>query len=241
MRQVLICLFLSTFFLASCGQPDEESHRALSVDKEAAASSRAAAADKQAYVAAPKLEIPFHKEVLDNGLTVIVHGDHKAPVVSINIWYKVGSKDEVPGKTGFAHLFEHLMFNGSENYPGEYFEPFQRSGATDMNGTTNNDRTNYFETVPKGALDMALWMESDRMGHFSGAITQEVLDEQRGVVKNEKRQGRMPLTVRPSIPSPSAPSPIPPLFVDADRFHGGPGQRQPGRCEKVVCGLLPAG
>ncbi|MFC6923306.1 M16 family metallopeptidase [Microbulbifer taiwanensis] len=189
LRQVLICLFLSTFFLASCGQPDEESHRALSVDKEAAASSRAAAADKQAYVAAPKLEIPFHKEVLDNGLTVIVHGDHKAPVVSINIWYKVGSKDEVPGKTGFAHLFEHLMFNGSENYPGEYFEPFQRSGATDMNGTTNNDRTNYFETVPKGALDMALWMESDRMGHFSGAITQEVLDEQRGVVKNEKRQG----------------------------------------------------
>jgi len=187
-RSVLISLLLCTLFLSACGKPEDDSHRALTVDKEAAVSSRAAAADKRAYVEAPKLEIPFHKEVLDNGLTVIVHEDHKAPVVAVNIWYKVGSKDEAPGKTGFAHLFEHLMFNGSENYPGEYFEPFQRSGATDMNGTTNNDRTNYFETVPKGALDMALWMESDRMGHFVGAITQEKLDEQRGVVKNEKRQ-----------------------------------------------------
>ncbi|SDZ87030.1 M16 family metallopeptidase [Microbulbifer marinus] len=189
LRLSALSLLFATLLLAGCGRPDDDTHRALTVDKEAAASSRAAASDKQAYVPAPKLEIPFHREVLDNGLTVIVHEDHKAPVVSVNIWYKVGSKDESPGKTGFAHLFEHLMFNGSENYPGEYFEPFQRSGATDMNGTTNNDRTNYFETVPKGALDMALWMESDRMGHFSGAITQEVLDEQRGVVKNEKRQG----------------------------------------------------
>ncbi|SHE79627.1 zinc protease [Microbulbifer donghaiensis] len=189
LRQSAFALLIASLLLAGCGKPGDDTHRALSVDREAAASSRAAAADKQAYVPAPELEIPFHREVLDNGLTVIVHEDRKAPVVSINIWYKVGSKDEVPGKTGFAHLFEHLMFNGSENYPGEYFEPFQRSGATDMNGTTNNDRTNYFETVPKGALDMALWMESDRMGHFSGAITQEVLDEQRGVVKNEKRQG----------------------------------------------------
>ncbi len=188
LRHAIFSLFLLTLFLSGCGE-GEETHRALSVDREAAASSRAAAADKQAYVEPPKLEIPFHKEKLDNGLTVIVHEDHKAPVVALNIWYKVGSKDEVAGKTGFAHLFEHLMFNGTENYPGEYFEPFQRSGATNMNGTTNNDRTNYFETVPKGALDMAMWMESDRMGHFSGAITQDVLDEQRGVVKNEKRQG----------------------------------------------------
>ncbi|WP_323844697.1 pitrilysin family protein [Microbulbifer magnicolonia] len=189
LRLPLFSLLFAALLVASCGKPEDETHRALSVDKEAAASSRAAASDQQAYVPTPELEIPFHKEVLDNGLTVIVHEDHKAPVVSINIWYKVGSKDETPGKTGFAHLFEHLMFNGSENFPGEFFEPFQRSGATDMNGTTNNDRTNYFETVPVGALDMALWMESDRMGHFSGAITQEVLDEQRGVVKNEKRQG----------------------------------------------------
>ncbi|WP_105103936.1 M16 family metallopeptidase [Microbulbifer pacificus] len=168
---------------------NEKVHKALSVDKEAAASSKAAASGNEAFVEPPKIELPYHKEVLDNGLTVIVHEDPKAPVVAINIWYKVGSKDETRGKTGFAHLFEHLMFNGSENFPGEYFEPFQRSGATDMNGTTNNDRTNYFETVPKGALDMALWMESDRMGHFKGAISQEKLDEQRGVVKNEKRQG----------------------------------------------------
>ncbi|WP_346836783.1 pitrilysin family protein [Microbulbifer sp. SAOS-129_SWC] len=188
LRHAFIGLCLVAFALVGCGE-GEDTHRALSVDKEAAASSRAAAADKQAYVQPPKLDIPFHREKLANGLTVIVHEDHKAPVVSVNIWYKVGSKDEVPGKTGFAHLFEHLMFNGSENHPGEYFEPFQRSGATNMNGSTNNDRTNYYETVPQGALDMALWMESDRMGHFSGAITQSVLDEQRGVVKNEKRQG----------------------------------------------------
>ena len=187
-RRAFLSLLMASLFVAGCGERDE-SHRALTVDREAAASSKAAAAKGEADVEAPKIEIPFHKERLDNGLTVIVHEDPKAPVVAINIWYKVGSKDEKPGKTGFAHLFEHLMFNGSENYPGEYFEPFQRSGATDMNGTTNNDRTNYFETVPVGALDMALWMESDRMGHFSGAITQDVLDEQRGVVKNEKRQG----------------------------------------------------
>ncbi|MEW5248185.1 M16 family metallopeptidase [Microbulbifer sp. 2201CG32-9] len=187
LRTPLFFLLLSSLALSACVEKD--AHPALTVDREAAASSKAAAANDAAYVEAPKIEIPFHKERLDNGLTVIVHEDHKAPVVAINIWYKVGSKDEKPGKTGFAHLFEHLMFNGSENYPGEFFEPFQRSGATDMNGTTNNDRTNYFETVPKGAVDMALWMESDRMGHFAGAITQEVLDEQRGVVKNEKRQG----------------------------------------------------
>ena len=126
---------------------------------------------------------------LDNGLTVVVHEDRKAPIVAVNVWYAVGSKDEKPGKTGFAHLFEHLMFNGTENYDDEYFGPFERAGATEMNGTTNNDRTNYFENVPTPALDMALWMESDRMGHLLGAVTQEKLDEQRGVVQNEKRQG----------------------------------------------------
>ena len=192
-RLVAAVLLVSAFF-SGCNRSDRandatDTHRALSVDKQAAASSKEAARGNEAYVQAPKIEIPYHREVLKNGLTVIVHEDRKAPVVAINIWYKVGSKDETRGKTGFAHLFEHLMFNGSENFPGEYFEPFQRSGATDMNGTTNNDRTNYFETVPVGALDMALWMESDRMGHFKGAISQEKLDEQRGVVKNEKRQG----------------------------------------------------
>ncbi|RMG56001.1 MAG: insulinase family protein [Acidobacteria bacterium] len=136
-----------------------------------------------------EIDIPYQKFVLDNGLTLIVHEDHKAPIVAINVWYHVGSKNEKPGKTGFAHLFEHLMFNGSEHYDDDYFKPFEQVGATEMNGTTNADRTNYFENVPVSALDLALWMESDRMGHLLGAITQEKLDEQRGVVQNEKRQG----------------------------------------------------
>ena len=135
------------------------------------------------------VDIPHTKYVLDNGLTLIVHEDHKAPIVAVNVWYDVGSGDEKLGKTGFAHLFEHLMFNGSENYNDDYFVPFDRVGATGMNGTTNFDRTNYFQVVPKTALDMALWMESDRMGHMLGAVDQERLDEQRGVVQNEKRQG----------------------------------------------------
>lgn len=138
----------------------------------------------------PEIDVPFTKHVLDNGLTLIVHEDHKLPIVAVNIWYRVGSKDEVPGKTGFAHLFEHLMFQGSENYKGEFFQPLEEVGATTKNGTTNTDRTNYFENVPTPALDLALWLESDRMGHFQGAITQELLDEQRGVVQNEKRQGQ---------------------------------------------------
>ena len=135
------------------------------------------------------LEIPFEKFVLDNGLTLIVHEDHKAPIVAVNVWYHVGSKNERPGKTGFAHLFEHLMFNGSENYNDDYVKILQPLGATDLNGTTSNDRTNYFQTVPTSALDVVLWMESDRMGHLAGAIDQKKLDEQRGVVQNEKRQG----------------------------------------------------
>ena len=136
----------------------------------------------------PTVDIPYQKFVLDNGLTLIVHEDHKAPVVAVNIWYHVGSKDERPGRTGFAHLFEHLMFNGSENHRDEWFKPMEAAGATKLNGTTWFDRTNYFQNVPTSALDMTLWMESDRMGHLLGAIDQKVLDEQRGVVQNEKRQ-----------------------------------------------------
>ena len=137
----------------------------------------------------PDVDIPFTKFILDNGLTLIVHEDHKAPIVAVNVWYHVGSKNERPGKTGFAHLFEHLMFNGSENYDDDYFKSFDRVGGTGMNGTTNSDRTNYFQVVPTSALDVALWMESDRMGHLLGAIDEVKLDEQRGVVQNEKRQG----------------------------------------------------
>jgi zinc protease len=134
------------------------------------------------------VEIPYDEFYLDNGLRVIVHEDRKAPIIAVTIWYHVGSKDEPAGRTGFAHLFEHLMFSGTENYDRDYFEPFQQIGATSMNGTTDFDRTNYFQTVPSTALDLALWMESDRMGHLLGAITQDKLDNQRGVVQNEKRQ-----------------------------------------------------
>jgi len=136
-----------------------------------------------------EVDIPYTKYVLKNGLTLIVHEDHKAPIVAVNIWYHVGSKNEKEGKTGFAHLFEHLMFNGSENFNDDYFKPLEKVGATDLNGTTSEDRTNYFQNVPTSALDLALFMESDRMGHLIGAITQDKLDEQRGVVQNEKRQG----------------------------------------------------
>ncbi|MCC7176470.1 MAG: insulinase family protein, partial [Bryobacterales bacterium] len=134
------------------------------------------------------IDIPYQKFILSNGLTLLVHEDRKAPIVSVNIWYHVGSKNEKRGKTGFAHLFEHLMFNGSEHFDSDYFKVLEKIGATDLNGTTNNDRTNYFQNVPASALDTVLWMESDRMGHLLGAIDQAKLDEQRGVVQNEKRQ-----------------------------------------------------
>jgi Predicted Zn-dependent peptidases len=155
----------------------------------AATSAPVAAAPAALSAKATVPEIAYTRFTLPNGLTVIVHEDHKAPVVAVSIWYHIGSGDEPAGKTGFAHLFEHLMFSGSENHKGTYFQPFEKVGATDMNGTTWFDRTNYFETVPTTALDLALWMESDRMGHLLGAIGQKELDTQRGVVQNEKRQG----------------------------------------------------
>jgi zinc protease len=140
------------------------------------------------------ISISSQKVVLSNGLTVIVHEDHKAPIVAVNLWYHVGSKNEKPGKTGFAHLFEHLMFTGSEHLSTghnqrAFFQTMEGLGATDLNGTTSEDRTDFFENVPKNALDVALWMESDRMGHLLAAVDQVKLDEQRGVVQNEKRQG----------------------------------------------------
>ncbi len=135
-----------------------------------------------------KVDIPYEQFTLDNGLTVLVHTDRKAPIVGVTTYYRVGSKHEPRGRTGFAHLFEHLMFGGSENV--ENFDiPLEAAGSTSTNGSTNFDRTNYVETVPTGALDLALMMESDRMGYLLGAISQEKLDKQRGVVQNEKRQG----------------------------------------------------
>ncbi|HEX8366732.1 MAG TPA: pitrilysin family protein [Allosphingosinicella sp.] len=136
-----------------------------------------------------RTQIPYETFTLANGLRVVVHEDRKAPVVAIQAWYNVGSKDEPAGRTGFAHLFEHIgLFNGTENFRAGLIEPLRAMGATDWNGTTWFDRTNYFQTVPTPALEQALYMESDRMGHLLGALTQERLDAQRGVVQNEKRQ-----------------------------------------------------
>jgi zinc protease len=141
-----------------------------------------------AVVDIPIPDIPYTKFVLKNGLTVLVHEDHKAPVVAVNTWYHVGSKDEQPGKTGFAHLFEHLMFSGSANFDKTFLAALEGIGARDLNGTTNKDRTNYFETVPTSMLDYALFAESDRMGHLLPVLDRKKLDLQRGVVQNEKRQ-----------------------------------------------------
>ena len=133
------------------------------------------------------MNIPFTKHTLANGLDVLVHEDHSLPIVAVNVWYHVGSKNEVPGRTGFAHLFEHLMFEGSQHYDRGYFHPLQEAGAA-LNGSTNADRTNYWEVVPTNALDLALWMESDRMGYLLPALTDAKFSNQREVVLNERRQ-----------------------------------------------------
>jgi zinc protease len=160
----------------------------------AAQSQPASAAARKPNPAATAVDIPipdihYTKFVLPNGLTVLVHEDHKDPIVAVNTWYHVGSKNEKPGKTGFAHLFEHLMFSGSDNFNHTYINALEKIGATNLNGTTNNDRTNYFENVPTSMLDYALFAESDRMGHLLGVLDQKKLDLQRGVVQNEKRVG----------------------------------------------------
>jgi zinc protease len=135
------------------------------------------------------VDVPYAQFQLDNGLTVLVHEDRKAPIVAVASWFSVGSKDEPAGQTGYAHLFEHIMlFNGTEHVPN-LIEPLREMGATNWNGTTSFDRTNYFETAPTQALDRVLYLESERMGYLLGALTQEKLDAQRGIVQNEKRQG----------------------------------------------------
>jgi zinc protease len=133
------------------------------------------------------MNIPYTRHALDNGLSVIVHEDHNCPIVAVNVWYHVGSKNEAPGRTGFAHLFEHLMFEGSAHHDKGYFHPLQEAGAM-LNGSTNADRTNYWEVVPTSAFELALWMESDRMGHLLPALTPAKFDNQREVVLNERRQ-----------------------------------------------------
>lgn len=134
------------------------------------------------------LRVPFEKHVLPNGLTLIVHEDHATPIVSVNLWYHVGSRNERRGRTGFAHLFEHFFFNGSENHPSGFREAMDDLGANNRNGTTSTDRTNFFEDVPVPALERTLWLEADRMGFLAGRLSDEMLERERGVVKNEKRQ-----------------------------------------------------
>ncbi|WP_312549816.1 pitrilysin family protein [Massilia sp.] len=148
-----------------------------------AASVKAAPFDRAAYA------INHKKFVLQNGLTLIIHEDHSVPVVAVNMWYHVGSRNEKRGKTGFAHLFEHFFFNGSENYPHGFREAMDDLGANNRNGTTNTDRTNFFEDVPVSALERTLFLESDRMGFLGNYISQAMLERERGVVQNEKRQG----------------------------------------------------
>src|SRR6186997_2221332 len=133
------------------------------------------------------MKIPFSQHTLENGLRVIIHEDRRLPMVAVNLWYHVGSKNEHPGRTGFAHLFEHLMFEGSEHYDRGYFHPLQAAGAL-LNGSTNADRTNYWEVVPSNALELAMWMESDRMGYLLPALTDAKFENQRDVVLNERRQ-----------------------------------------------------
>ena len=182
-------LLIALSTVASCisVQVTEEAIQSIEVSSNRSESSGTTFAYGQAELDVPDIE--YETFTLSNGLTVVVHEDRKVPMVAINVWYHVGSKNEKVGKTGFAHLFEHLMFNGTENYNAEYFEPFEKIGATDQNGTTNSDRTNYFQNVPTNALDLALWMESERMGHILDVIDEDKLNEQRGVVQNEKRQG----------------------------------------------------
>jgi zinc protease len=168
------------------------------------------------------IAVPFTKATLSNGLDVIVHESRESPVVAINVWYHVGSRHEVPGRTGLAHLFEHLMFEGSARQPGSYFTPLQEAGAA-VNGSTNCDRTNYWETVPAGAVERALWMEADRMGWLLPVLTDERFRTQRDVVLNERRQnyenrpyGLVPFAIAQALYPASHPYSWPTIGYPAD-------------------------
>ncbi len=173
-------------------------------------------------------KIAFEKYTLPNGLDVILHEDHSAPIVGVNVWYHAGSKNERPGRTGFAHLFEHMMFQGSQHHDTSYFGPLQKAGAK-LNGSTASDRTNYWETVPSNYLELALWLESDRMGFLLPAMTQRKLDNQRNVVKNERRQnfenrpyGLVPETILAAMYPPDHPYSWPTIGAMTDLNQASP-------------------
>ncbi len=185
------------------------------------------AADEPRKPKVPMLKIEQFS--LPNGLRVVLHEDHKTPVVGVNLWYRVGSKDEKPGRTGFAHLFEHMMFQGSKHHDSDYFIPLEKLGA-DLNGTTGEDDTIYYETVPSNALELALWLEADRMGFLLPSMTQQRLDNQRDVVKNERRETVDNCALRSGRGSP-AESPLSgrsSLSPQRDRVDGRPVCRSPG-------------
>jgi zinc protease len=168
------------------------------------------------------MNIAYSKHTLANGLDVLIHEDRACPIVSVNIWYHVGSKNETPGRTGFAHFFEHLMFEGSEHHDKGYFQPLQGAGAL-LNGSTNADRTNYWEVVPTNAFELALWMESDRMGYLLPALTAAKFSNQRDVVLNERRQsyenrpyGLAPMAMLAALYSPDHPYHWPTIGQIAD-------------------------
>jgi zinc protease len=193
-RSGLLCIacLAATFATRAEAEPPKPAPRAeaAKAPRTPAAKAGAAAAKTATEVAPtrPELALPFEKSTLENGLTLILHRDPSLPMVAVNVWYHVGPAYEPPGRSGFAHLFEHLMFEGSRHVGHEFDKLLESIGATNVNGTTNWDRTNYFETVPREFLELALWIESDRMGYLLDAITQERLDVQRDVVKNERRQ-----------------------------------------------------
>jgi predicted Zn-dependent peptidase len=187
---VALALGAAVPFAAAAALPDALLPPAVAQPAPAAPPAKPAQPAKPADTAPPiRIAIPFEKYALENGLEVILHEDHRTPVVAVNVWYHVGSKDEPQGKNGFAHLFEHVMFQGSKNVGEDmYFKYLERAGASDRNGTTSLDRTNYYETVPSNELELVLWLESDRMGFLLDHANDATFKSQREVVKNERRQ-----------------------------------------------------
>src|SRR5436853_3042883 len=185
----IVFTFGGTAFLLLAGLVGAQ---AAASPQKAPAKSTAQVPAKPAAAKSAPLEVPqlkFEKYKLENGLEVILSEDHRLPMVAVNLWYHVGPANELPGRTGFAHLFEHMMFEGSRHVPGSsHFHYLEAAGASDINGTTDFDRTNYFETLPSNQLELALWLESDRMGYLLGKIDQERLANQHDVVRNERRQ-----------------------------------------------------
>lgn len=192
--------------------------------------------------ASDTLRLPFETVTLPNGLTVILSPDKTTPTVAVNVWYKVGSKNETVGRTGFAHLFEHVMFTGSGNVPYGLHDKLTEGIGGSNNGTTNNDRTTYFETVPANYLESALWLEADRMGYLLDALDLAKLNAQRDIVKNERRQSvdNQPVRARVGDPGPRDVSAKPPVFVGRDWQHDGSlGRLGRGRQEFLPFVLRP--